>query len=145
MDVPMAKDWRKFTAAAELSRRLDKFETALRRHKQVEELRRQGARLGLKEITGGQIFFEPSKSMSPAAPVRSRGRPSPKALVASEIDRRQKTPQRWSKNTRRSDVARVLWTWLEQRRRDDKTIPRIKNPRAMESLLQRNRLWPPEN
>jgi uncharacterized protein (DUF2249 family) len=36
----MAKDWRKFTAAAELSRRLDKLEAALRRHKHDQEQRR---------------------------------------------------------------------------------------------------------
>jgi hypothetical protein len=137
----VAKDWRKFTAAAELSRRLDKFETALRRHKQDEELRRQGARLGLKEIRGEQVFSKPPE----APPVRNRGRPSAKALIADEIDRRQKTPQRWSKNALRSVVAHDLWDWLEARRRDDKTIPRVKNPRAMESLLQRNRLWPPED
>ena len=37
----MAKDWRKFTAAAELSRRLHKLETAFRRHEHNQDLRRQ--------------------------------------------------------------------------------------------------------
>jgi hypothetical protein len=92
-----------------------------------------------------ELVDEPSEEASQAVPARNRGRPSAKTLIADEIDRRQKTPQRWSKVTYRRVVARDLWVWLEERRRIDKTIPRVKNSRAMESLLQRNRLWPPEN
>jgi hypothetical protein len=73
----MAKDWRKCTTAAELSRRLDKLETALRRHKQDEELRRLGARLGLKENKGGQVFFEPSEVRKLAG----------KKWIAAELER----------------------------------------------------------
>ena len=86
---------------------------------------------------------EPSEEASQAVPARNRGRPSAKALIAAEIDRRQKTPQRWPKNTLRSVVAHDLWCWLEAHRHADETIPRVKNPRAMASLLQRNRLWTP--
>jgi hypothetical protein len=50
----MAKDWRKYTAAAELSRRLDKFETALRRHEHNQELRRQVAHRQVTHLPNGR-------------------------------------------------------------------------------------------
>jgi hypothetical protein len=50
----MAKDWRKFTAAAELSRRLDKFETALRRHEHNQELRRQVTHRQVTHLPNGR-------------------------------------------------------------------------------------------
>ena len=53
----MAKDWRKFSAAAELSRRLDRFETALRRAKHDEELRRykqEGLRRQVTHLPSGE-------------------------------------------------------------------------------------------
>jgi hypothetical protein len=49
----MAKDWRKFTAAAELSRRLDKLETALRRAKHDQELQKLRGRVRVTHLPNG--------------------------------------------------------------------------------------------
>jgi hypothetical protein len=83
MDAPMAKDWRKFTAAAELSRRLDKFETALRRAKHDQELQKLRGRVRVTHLPNGMpigilIDDEP-------APVRKKL--TGKEWIAAELER----------------------------------------------------------
>lgn len=79
----MAKDWRKFTAAAELSRRLDKFETALRRAKHDQELQKLRGRVRVTHLPNGMpigilIDDEP-------APVRKKL--TGKEWIAVELER----------------------------------------------------------
>jgi hypothetical protein len=125
MDAPMAKDWRKFTAAAELSRRLDKLETALRRHKYDQTQRGCAVtHLPTGEPIGIRIDDEP-------APVRKK-LPG-KEWVDAELKRNPElralssitvAGEEFSRRSTASDCAKQL------------------SPRHCEALLRPYGIWP---
>ena len=130
----MAKDWRKSSADAELSRRLDKLEAALRREKHEQELRRLAARIaaGTAAIThlpngrpvGIRIDGEPApvhKKLAGKAWVPVAFARRPDELLAMGITGASKALEAASK----TDCAKPLKArYIEKRLRELEVFPK---------------------